>query len=50
MGLVVGNERIKSKFLSQWTTKYIPAILMYGKKVMRKNIARHVMNVDEASK
>ena len=38
MGLV-GNER---KFLSQWTTKYIPAILMYGKKVMRKNIARHV--------
>ena len=38
MGLIFAKPDIKTHFIMQWTTKYVPAILEYASKSVKKNI------------
>lgn len=50
MGLIFGNLHVKTHFLSQWSTKYVPAILSYGEKSAKKSVARQLTDMDEAGR
>lgn len=45
-----GEADLKTHFHIRWTTKFVPAILRYGEKSTKKNIAKQLAELDEGGK
>lgn len=45
MELILGKSSVKGNFLAQWT-KYVPAILAYANRSVKKSVSCHVHEVD----
>ena len=50
IGFILGCSDIKAKFMSRWTSKYVPAILSYAEKHSKKNVFGLLADLDDASK
>ena len=50
MGLVLGKPEVKSFFLKQWSTKYVPAILEYASSSAKKSISSIVSSIQQEGK
>ena len=50
MALIFGEADVKAQFHIRWTTKYVPAILRYGEKSAKKDVAKQLAELDEAGK
>ena len=45
MELIIGKSDVKLNFLRQWT-QYVPAILAYADKSVRKSLLRRLVDTD----
>lgn len=46
MGLINGRNDTKAKFLKDWISAYVPAILSYGENSSKKGIFSHFRDMD----
>lgn len=47
LGLIVGNSGIKAHFLTQWMTKFVPAILSYGENHSKRAVFHQLAGLDQ---
>lgn len=47
MRLIFSQTDVKAQFLTQWSTKYVPAIITYGRSCSKKKIADCLTSLDE---
>lgn len=50
MGLINGNNDIKAKFIHEWSSKYVPAILSYAENSSRKSVYNHFKSMNVGGK
>ena len=50
MTLIFGEADLKIQFHIRWTTKFMPAILQYGKKSTNKSVAKQLAELDKGGK
>ena len=51
-GLILGKSSAKQAFISEWCTKYVPAIISYGERNTKRairEILEHLNNAGEMS-
>ena len=47
MNLIIGKNDVKASFMANWTSRFVPAILLYERST-RVSIIKIGKNVDEA--
>lgn len=47
MVLIIAQKDVRSSFIFNWTSKIVPATLLYGEKSRKASIVSHVKEVDE---
>ena len=47
LGLILGKSNAKGAFLSEWSTKYVPAIVSYGEKSRKTAFADLITSMHE---
>ena len=47
MDFILSRENTKERFVNAWK-KFVPAIISYGRKAMKKSVVRYVFSFDNS--
>ena len=50
LGLLLGKSDAKRTFVTQWNTKYVPAIITYGEKLRKSGISEIISSMTSSGK
>ena len=49
-GLILGKSNAKTDFITEWCSKYVPAIISYGQKCGKRAISSIIDDLNEHGK
>ncbi len=50
LGLILGKSDAKGTFITEWNTRYVPAILGYGEKLRKPGINEIISSMTSSGK